>query len=68
MVTVEDMERLPEDPLQRVRGKLLSLPAKLAPKVVGLESYADALPVLEAAVAEIMDELRIDAAEDQLAA
>lgn len=68
MVTVGDMERLLEDVLQRLRGKLLSLPAKLAPRMVNLDSYAQALPILEAEVAEIMAELSLDKAEDEFAA
>jgi phage terminase Nu1 subunit (DNA packaging protein) len=68
MVAVEDMERLLEDVLQRLRGKLLSLPQKLAPRMVDLASYAQALPILEAEVAEMMDELRLDKAEGELAA
>jgi phage terminase Nu1 subunit (DNA packaging protein) len=68
MVTVGDMERLLEDVLQRLRGKLLSCSAKLAPRMVNLDSYAKALPILEAEVAEIMVELSLDKAEDELAA
>jgi hypothetical protein len=68
MVTVDDMERLLEDVLQRLRGKLLSLPSKLAPQMVAIDSYPEALAILDREVAEIMEELRRDRVEDQLAA
>jgi hypothetical protein len=68
MVAVADMERLLEDVLQRLRGQLLSLPKKLAPRVAGCASYSEALLMLEGGVAEIMQEMSLDPSEVERAA
>lgn len=54
IVTVDDMEKMLSSPLYRLRAKMLSLPSKWAPSLVGCRTVAEAQTRLEAAVEEAM--------------
>ena len=54
---MEAFDRVLGERLDRVRARLLALPGRLAPDVVGLRSMQDAVPAIERVVREIMDEL-----------
>jgi phage terminase Nu1 subunit (DNA packaging protein) len=56
-VTVEYMEAQLEGILQRLRSKLLNIPGKYAPMLVGLRTMAEAQAKLEPIVAEAMSAL-----------
>jgi len=53
----EDAAKWFEDACQRVRGHLLPLPQKLAPRVVGVRTTQEALAAIQPIVDEVMDEL-----------
>lgn len=63
VVTLDYMEEQLRRPLERLRAKLLNVPGKYAPAMVGLRSTAEAQTRLEGMVAEAMGSLS-DTGED----
>ena len=57
LVTVEDCASRLVRILERVRARLVAVPGKLAPRLVGVETAMEARGVLEEAVAETLAEL-----------
>lgn len=64
IVTVDDVERMLSAPLYRLRAKLLNLPSKWSPSLVGCRTIAEAQTRLEAAVEEAMLSLSEEGEED----
>jgi hypothetical protein len=64
VVTLDDLERLLSAPLYRLRAKLLAMPSKWAPSLVGCRTIAEAQARIEAAVEEAMVALSEEGDED----
>ena len=64
VVTLDDLEKLLSAPLYRLRAKLLALPSKWAPALVGCRTIAEAQSRIEAAVEEAMRALSEEGEED----
>jgi len=57
MITVEDAQAEVRRSDERVRARLLAVPGKYAPQLVGLADVAGVVPVLESVVHEVMAEM-----------
>ncbi len=66
VIALDDLERLLSAPLYRLRAKMLSLPSKWAPSLVGCRTIAEAQARLEAAVEEAMMALSEEGEEDEV--
>ncbi|HEX6925694.1 MAG TPA: hypothetical protein VF167_09690 [Longimicrobiaceae bacterium] len=64
VVSLDDLEKLLSAPLYRLRAKLLAMPSKWAPALVGCRTIAEAQARLEAAVEEAMRSLSEEGEED----
>lgn len=64
VVSLDDMEKLLAAPLYRLRAKLLAMPSKWAPSLVGCRTIAEAQARLEAAIEEAMQSLSEAGDED----
>lgn len=60
MISVDDLEEMLSGPLYRLRAKLLNLPTKWAPALVGCRTIAEAQARLESSVEEAMRSLADD--------
>ena len=57
MVLIEDSEREIATQLERVRSKLLAIPAVLGPQIIGLKNIPDAVELLQEFVHRMMEDL-----------
>lgn len=54
LLTLSDYQRKIDEPLERLRAKLLNMPSKYAPQLVGCRTVQEAMLRMEAAVHEAM--------------
>lgn len=60
LVTVADFEKVIGDVFDRVRARVVALPGRLAPLVVGHDSLAEVVAAIEPVVAEVLSDLAHD--------
>lgn len=60
VIEIEEVAGLVGDDYANVRAKLLSLPSKLAPQMIGIEDPAECKALIERGVAEALEELTAD--------
>lgn len=65
VVSLDDLEKLLSAPLYRLRAKMLAMPSKWAPSLVGCRTIAEAQARLEAAIEEAMLALSEEGDEDE---
>lgn len=64
VIALDDLEQLLSAPLYRLRAKLLAMPSKWAPSLVGCRTIAEAQARLEAAIEEAVVALSEEGEED----
>jgi phage terminase Nu1 subunit (DNA packaging protein) len=60
LIEIEEVAAVVGDDYANVRAKLLSLPTKLGPQLIGVEEPAEAMKLVERAVTEALEELTAD--------
>lgn len=64
MVTIDDFEKALSRELERVRVKLLAIPAVWAPQLLGMKEIPDTVDRLNDLVTALMDELQTEPTDD----
>ncbi len=60
VIEIEEVSGVIGDDYANVRAKLLSLPTKLAPQLIGIEDMAECKALIERGVSEALEELTAD--------
>lgn len=64
LISIDDVDRMLSEPLERVRAKILNMPSRYARQIVGAKTVPQAAKKLQGLAEEIMEDLRTVADEE----